>query len=65
MGIRQVELIKVMSLVPQLDLLRLFEQMVFSIYEKINMNELESENLENLRDSVLPKLLSGFFEKAR
>lgn len=58
-GIRQVELRKVNALVPPLGILKVFEDAVFVMYEKLNANELESQELEGLRDTLLPKLLSG------
>lgn len=58
-GIRQSELKKVNSIVPTLELLNLFENVVFEMFEKINKNETESQRLADLRDLLLPRLLSG------
>ncbi|WP_024606955.1 restriction endonuclease subunit S, partial [Pseudoalteromonas sp. TAB23] len=58
-GIRQSELKKVNSIVPTLELLNLFENVVFEMFENINKNETESQRLANLRDLLLPRLLSG------
>ena len=58
-GIRQVELKKVNVLVPELYLLERFENLIFSMYEQLNVSEKESQELANLRDDLLPKLLSG------
>tara|TARA_R110001592_G_scaffold146211_3_gene370209 strand:- start:2337 stop:3722 length:1386 start_codon:yes stop_codon:yes gene_type:complete len=64
-GIRQVELRKVNALVTPLELLNIFEKAVFPLYEKLSVNELESQELAGLRDELLPKLLSGEIEARR
>jgi len=58
-GIKQSELRKVNILKPSFDLLTAFEKIVFSSYQKIQAKESESEMLATLRDTLLPKLLSG------
>jgi len=63
-GIRQVELRKVISLVPSIELLKIFEELSFSAYVKINVSELETKELVSLRDTLLPNLLNGFFAGA-
>ncbi|MEH6345481.1 MAG: restriction endonuclease subunit S, partial [Bermanella sp.] len=58
-GIRQVELRKVNSLVPSIEILKNFEKSILPVFEKLNAGELESQRLICLRDELLPKLLSG------
>ncbi|SFJ71352.1 restriction endonuclease subunit S [Thermoflavimicrobium dichotomicum] len=42
-----------------LDIVREFIKIVQPIYEKISLNLIESNNLKTLRDTLLPKLMSG------
>ena len=58
-GIRQVELKKVSVLIPSFEIVKIIESIVFSLYEKINANDSESKELSDLRETLLPKLLSG------
>lgn len=58
-GIRQVELKKVNVITPSFEIVKAFETTVFSLYERINVNETESKGLSDLRGSLLPKLLAG------
>ncbi|GLS26594.1 restriction endonuclease subunit S [Marinibactrum halimedae] len=58
-GIRQSELRKVTVLSPRADLVGEFEALVFPFFEKIQYLSNENETLSNIRDSLLPKLLSG------
>jgi hypothetical protein len=38
-----------------------FEEIADSFYEKLFQNELETKMLAEIRDSLLPKLMSGKF----
>jgi very-short-patch-repair endonuclease/restriction endonuclease S subunit len=44
---------------PSVNIMKEFERLVRPLYERIVENVLESRTLENLRDSLLPKLISG------
>ncbi|WP_163937575.1 restriction endonuclease subunit S [Paraferrimonas sp. SM1919] len=49
-------------IVPSKDILDSFEGLVNPIFAKIKLLQLENKNLEALRDTLLPKLLSGEIE---
>jgi type I restriction enzyme S subunit len=36
-----------------------FDEIAYSVYKKIFQNELETKRLAEIRDSLLPKLISG------
>lgn len=46
-------------LLPALDVLSSFDEIIKTIYERIVINERESHNLSTIRDSLLPRLMSG------
>jgi len=46
-------------LVPEKEILHKYQKTVSSIYNKITINCFENKNLTNLRDTLLPKLMSG------
>jgi len=50
---------KVVLNIPSDKVMRQFDMVVKSIEKMIQKNELETRTLENIRDSVLPKLMSG------
>jgi len=58
-GIRQVELRKISVLTPNHGLLSVFEKMVFPLLCNLYEKEDENISLGCLRDTLLPKLLSG------
>ena len=58
-GIRQAELLKTNILVPPLELTYNFQKLIKPIFNKITSNEKESKSLSQIRDSLLPKLMSG------
>lgn len=58
-GIRQAELVKTNVVVPPLDLTIRFQSLIEPLFNKITSNEGESQNLSQIRDYVLPKLMSG------
>lgn len=58
-GIRQAELMKTNMLVPTLKLTSQFQNLISPLFNKITINEVESKNLSQIRDSLLPKLMSG------
>ena len=47
---------------PKSDILESFHKRVETIFEQILNLQIESENLSNLRDTLLPKLISGVLE---
>ena len=58
-GLNQQELLSVTIPLPKLDSILSFEQTVRPLMEKIAENAKENLNLSKLRDSLLPKLMSG------
>ena len=46
-------------IIPQLEVLEKFNHVCFSIYSIIKHNEVESRRLAELRDTLLPRLMSG------
>ena len=46
-------------LVPNIDTIASFDEIVNSIYQKIWSNQLEIEYLSSIRDTILPRLMSG------
>lgn len=61
-GIRQKELMKIPIILPEKKSLDSFEKLVRPILEKTNCLIKENEKLAELRDTLLPKLLSGEIE---
>lgn len=49
-------------IVPSKDILGSFDTLVKPLFDKIKSNQIETQNLEVLRDTLLPKLLSGEIE---
>lgn len=58
-GIRQSELRKIKVLIPSKDCITIFSKASDSLMEKRATNEENIEMLTNLRDTLLPKLISG------
>lgn len=50
---------KIQTIIPSCNCLKDFESIVASIFAKQEKNESENQNLERLRDTLLPKLMSG------
>ena len=50
---------KIKILIPSKEILDKFNSLMEPIYKKINNNKVETRNLKELRDSLLPKLMSG------
>ena len=50
---------RITMLIPPTNLLDDFENRTGAMYEKINANFLQIRTLEKLRDTLLPKLMSG------
>lgn len=48
--------------VPDTDIVDKFDQVAISLFEKIKINQQEIENLIRIRDSLLPRLMSGEIE---
>lgn len=46
-------------LVPSIDIIALFDEIVEPLYQKIWSNQTENERLASTRDTLLPKLMSG------
>jgi type I restriction enzyme S subunit len=49
-------------IVPSKEILGSFDSLVKPLFDKIKSNQIENKNLEDLRDTLLPKLLSGEIE---
>lgn len=49
-------------IVPSKEILGSFDRLVKPLFDKIKSNQIENQNLEDLRDTLLPKLLSGEIE---
>ncbi len=49
-------------IVPSKEILDSFDTLVKPLFDKIKSNQMENQNLEALRDTLLPKLLSGDIE---
>ncbi|MCT8869588.1 restriction endonuclease subunit S [Shewanella xiamenensis] len=49
-------------IVPSKEILGSFDSLVKPLFDKIKSNQIENQNLEDLRDTLLPKLLSGEIE---
>jgi type I restriction enzyme S subunit len=47
------------TILPPKSVMKKFDEISDSIYEKIFQNELETKRLAEIRDSILPKLMSG------
>lgn len=58
-GLNQPELLSVSIKLPSEDVLETFEEQVNPLLHQIALNALESKHLSNLRDAILPKLMSG------
>lgn len=58
-GIRQDELRTVKILIPNLNLQKVFNEIVGPIYQKIRNNEYQNQQLSALRDWLLPILMNG------
>ncbi|MBU1417322.1 MAG: restriction endonuclease subunit S [Proteobacteria bacterium] len=58
-GIRQSELRKIKVLSPNIKLLNKFEDLVIPIYQDMHLNENQTVKLNQLQETLLPKLLSG------
>ncbi|MPW27354.1 hypothetical protein GC105_16440 [Alkalibaculum sp. M08DMB] len=53
------ELRKVSIVKPSVNIQMKFQDMIFNILRKLNVIEKENEKLSLLRDTLLPKLMSG------
>jgi type I restriction enzyme, S subunit len=60
-GINQQEVKKVDFLIPKEDVIKTFNDFCLPIFEKILKSANQSRMLANLRDTLLPKLISGEF----
>lgn len=58
-GLNQPELLSVSIKLPSEDVLEVFEEQVNPLMHQIALNALESKRLSDLRDAILPKLMSG------
>ena len=57
--ISQQNLNKVEAVIPSVKALKEFDEVIQPMFEQIRKLRLENESLTNLRDSLLPKLMSG------
>ena len=57
--ITQTDLKNQICLIPDQTILILFNRVLSSIFDKIFANHLQNKNLSQIRDSLLPKLMSG------
>ena len=57
--VRQSDLKNIEILLPNDEIVLRFEQQSKNIFKKINQNKKQIQTLENLRDTLLPNLLSG------
>jgi type I restriction enzyme S subunit len=55
----QTDLKNQSTIIPSKSIMNLFWKNVFPLFEKIDKNTLESNTLASLRDTLLPKLISG------
>ena len=46
-------------IIPPNDILENFLCIINPLYEKMNLNQQQIKTLENIRDALLPKLMSG------
>ena len=53
---------KMQILIPTQEVLEMYDKILCSIYNKRNMNTIESRTLSLLRDTLLPRLMSGEIE---
>lgn len=60
--IRQSDIANIEILIPDSNLVLMFENICINIFNKISHNMKEIQSLESLRDIMLPKLLSGEME---
>ena len=58
-GIRMMDLKKYNIIVPEKVILKLSTKIFNSIIEKVNNNFYENQKLDSIRDTLLPKLMSG------
>lgn len=58
-GLNQPELLSVSIKLPPEDVLEAFEEQVNPLMHQIALNALETKRLSDLRDAILPKLISG------
>lgn len=57
--INQSILSEIVSIIPDNNFFTMFETHLLELYEKIELNKKENQTLTQLRDSLLPKLLTG------
>lgn len=57
--ITQTDLKNHIALIPETKIVELYEKTVFQLYEKIFSNDEQNQTLTQIRDSLLPKLMTG------
>jgi len=57
--ITQTSIKKLLTILPPQDILRFFEKICNSMYMKVHENYRMSENLQSIKNALLPKLMSG------
>jgi len=58
-NLNKTQFSKIKILVPEAKILSQFHEIVEPLFMKIKENQIEIENLTKLRDTLLPKLMSG------
>ena len=58
-AISKQDFLKILYLVPPQNLVSKFEELAYSLDQKVEIQEEQSFNLTSMRDALLPKLLSG------
>lgn len=58
-GLNRNDVYEILIAIPNDNLFSKIEAILKSLHDKINQNQIENSNLESIRDSLLPKLMSG------
>lgn len=59
LNVNKGEFEKIKYIYPNMDTISKYHSIVKNIYEKIKLNEIEKNNIIQIRDTLLPKLMSG------
>ena len=58
-NLNKLQFSKINIMIPSIKIMNLFDKVVYSLFEQILNNTLENEKLADLRDTLLPHLMSG------
>ena len=58
-NLNKLQFSKINIMIPSIKIMNLFDKVVYSLFEQILNNTLENEKLADLRDTLLPRLMSG------